>query len=391
MIRLFICLTCTVLFLACHTKKSEVVEAEKVSKKVATQFIPDNREDLFQIKFRSGGSNLIVEGETTNQEARKILLSRLKNSKITVIDSIKILPDLSLGLTTWGLVNISVCNIRSGPAHSAEMVTQAILGTPVRILKKSNHWSFIQTPDRYLGWVDDDALSQKDSLTMAAWRNNKRIVYLPLIGAGFNPETKVAVTDIVAGSILALSGTTKSELILEMPDGRKLTIPAADGMEINQWKNRAEPTPAVVSDCAKTLMGRPYLWGGTSTKGADCSGFVKTVFFLNGIILARDASLQFRHGAKIEPQSGYEKLKEGDLVFFGRKAEGDRPAKATHVGLYLGNGEYINSSGFVRIDSFDPIHKNYSKIRADNWLGGRTILGSEGTPGIVRIKDHPWY
>jgi cell wall-associated NlpC family hydrolase len=112
---------------------------------------------------------------------------------------------------------------------------------------------------------------------------------------------------------------------------------------------------------------------------------------MSGIILARDASLQFRHGAFTDPQAGYNKLQQGDLVFFGKKAEGDRPAKATHVGLYLGNGEYINSSGYVRTDSFDPTHKNFSKARLDGWLGGRTILGSEGVKGIVRVKDHPWY
>ncbi len=391
MIRLLFCLACAVLLLACHSSNTELKEAEQVSDKVAARFIPDNREELFHIKFKVGKPILIVEGETTNPEAKKALLADLKNSKIEVIDSIRILPDHSFGLASWGLITISVCNIRSGPGHSAEMATQAILGTPVRLLKKSGGWILIQTPDHYIGWVDGDALVQKDSLSMATWKAKKRIIYLPLIGSGTDPETKESVTDIVAGSILTLAGTTKSELILELPDGRKIAIPAGDCMDFDQWKNKPNPLPSELSRFAKTLMGRPYLWGGTSTKGVDCSGFVKTVYFVNGTILARDASLQFRHGAKIEPQSGYEKLKEGDLVFFGRKAEGDRPARATHVGLYLGNGEYINSSGYVKVDSFDPTHKNYSKVRAENWLGGRTILGSEGTSGIVRVKDHPWY
>jgi hypothetical protein len=391
MIRLCFFMMISILLVSCNSADSGRKEAEQVAKSVSDQYISDSREDLYQIQFRSKGKSLLVLGETTNSEAKKDLLDQLKKIKIPIEDSIHFLPDASLGTKIWGLVNVSVCNIRSKPGHSSEMSTQAILGTPVRILKKSNSWLFVQTPDRYLGWVDDDAIQQTDSMGMSAWRNGKRFIYLPLAGTGFDPESKEAVTDLVAGSILKFDTIFKAGALLEMPDGRKLVIPASEGMDFKLWEKQTQATAASLNTTSKTLTGRPYFWGGTSSKGVDCSGFVKTVFFLNGIILARDASLQFRHGQFTDPNSGYNALKPGDLVFFGRKAQGDRPAKATHVGLYLGNGAYINSSGFVKIDNFDPAQKGYSKIRADNWLGGRTILGSEGTSGIVRVKDHPWY
>ncbi len=389
--RLLFCLVIPAFWIACHSNESAQKEAEQISKAIGNQFVPDSREDIYQIHFKESGSSFIVSGETTCPEAKQALLSQLSKSSKTIVDSIKLLPDNALGTRNWGLVNISVCNIRTNPSHSAEMATQAILGTPVRVIKRSGGWLLIQTPDRYIGWVDDDALVLKDSVGMAAWRSEDRIIYLPLIGAAFSPDTSEPVTDLVAGSILKLAEVTKNGDILEIPDGRKLVIPVGDGMDFEQWKNSAGPSPSALSNCAKTMMGRPYLWGGTSTKGIDCSGFVKTVYFLNGIILARDASLQFLHGVFTDPLSGYEKLKEGDLIFFGRKADNEHPAKATHVGFYLGNGEYIHSSGLVRVNSFNPDQKNYSKPRADAWLGGRTILGSEGSKGIVRVKDHPWY
>ena len=391
MSRLLHLLAFTAIWTACQPKTSSTGEAEQIFRTVAQQYAPDSREDLFQIHFREIESKLVVSGETSSQESKLALLSALAKANLVAIDSIRVLPEESMGTKIWGLVNVSVCNIRALPGHSAEMISQAILGTPVHLLKRSGHWLYIQTPDHYLGWVDDDAIFLKDAEAMDAWRKEKRVIYLSILGSGFNPETKEAVTDLVAGSILKLDEISIKGSVVEMPDGRRLSIPMADAMDLTEWKDKVLPTAEDLSLCAKELLGRPYLWGGTSTKGVDCSGFMKTVYFLNGYILARDASLQFRHGAYTDPQSGYVHLKPGDLVFFGRKAEGDQPAKATHVGLYLGNGAYINSSGYVRIDSFDPSQKNFSKLRADNWLGGRTILGITDDKGIVRIKNHPWY
>lgn len=391
MLRHLILLLLAVFCVSCTTNVAHLKEVEQISVAIGKEYAPDSREELFQVHFSIHGSTLIVSGETTNAEAKRALLTRLNSLKQPVVDSINVLPDNLLGTKTWGLVNVSVCNIRTSLAHSAEMSSQAILGTPVLILKKSGSWLLIQTPDHYIGWVDDDAIFQTDASGMAAWRSGKRIFYLPLSGNAVNPLTKEAVTDLVAGSILKLVEISKAGTVLEMPDGRRLEIPSGDGMDFDLWKNKPAQTAEKLAITSKSLTGRPYLWGGTSTKGVDCSGFVKTVFYLNGIILARDASLQFLHGVFTDPQTGYTTLKPGDLVFFGRKATGDKPARATHVGLYLGEGAYINSSGYVKVDSFDPNQQNFSRNRADNWLGSRTILGSEGVAGIIRVKDHPWY
>jgi len=389
--RILISLASALLWIACQSNVTEIKKAEKIFQAVCAEYTPDSREDLFDINLSMKGSFLLVSGETTSSEGKKAYIAALLKSTNNLIDSIKVLPDSSLGTKTWALVNVSVCNIRTGPGHNSEMSSQAILGTPVRLLKKKGSWLLIQTPDRYIGWVDEDALFQTDPAGLTAWKRSPRAFYLPAAGTGFDPLTKEAVTDLVAGNILGIEEITKTGAIAAMPDGRKIELPAGDFTDFDSWKEQCTPTAATLIHGAKLMTGRPYLWGGTSTKGMDCSGFVKTVYFLNGIILARDASLQFRHGAFTDPQNGYNSLKPGDLVFFGRKAEAEKPAKATHVGLYMGQGAYINASGCVVVDSFDPNHKDYSQVRADHWLGGRTILGSEGTTGIVRVKDHPWY
>ena len=124
MIRFLICMAGALFSVACHTNNSRLNEAEQISKSAISQFVPDGREDIFKIHFTEKGTDLVVTGETTSLEGKNALIASLTNSKFSVIDSIRILPDDSLGTKTWGLVTLSVCNIRTKPADEAEMASQ---------------------------------------------------------------------------------------------------------------------------------------------------------------------------------------------------------------------------------------------------------------------------
>jgi len=134
---------------------------------------------------------------------------------------------------------------------------------------------------------------------------------------------------------------------------------------------------------AGKMMGSPYLWGGYSSKASDCSGFVKLIYFSQGIILARDASQQARYGESVDFKS-INNLQTGDLLFFGRSE-----AQITHVGFYLEKGNFIHDSGKVCISSIDPVDSNNNSAR--NNVAAQRILNSLNTEGIVTVKDHPWY
>ena len=124
---------------------------------------------------------------------------------------------------------------------------------------------------------------------------------------------------------------------------------------------------------AERLLGVPYLWGGMSSKGVDCSGLVRISCILNGVLLPRNASQMVRcgDGVEIPPlaslgrndrQEALERtrnLQRGDLVFFGTPASGDKPMRVTHVGIYLGNNRIIHSSHLVRINSLIPGDEDY--------------------------------
>ena len=111
---------------------------------------------------------------------------------------------------------------------------------------------------------------------------------------------------------------------------------------------------------------------------------------MNGLILARDASLQVRHGQLVETDESFSQFQPGDLLFFGRMTA-DSTERITHVAISTGETEFIHASGRIKENSFNPASDIYSEYRRESFMRARRITGSEGTEGIRRISEHPWY
>ncbi|MCX7611047.1 MAG: C40 family peptidase, partial [Ignavibacterium sp.] len=194
-----------------------------------------------------------------------------------------------------------------------------------------------------------------------------------------------------AGNLLKLLSVEKDFYKVEFPDKRTAYIHKSEAERFNQWYQSLKPTGESILQTAYRFMGVPYLWGGTSVKGMDCSGFTKTVYFLNGIILPRDASQQVYTGELINTENGWKNLQAGDLLFFGTKATENRKERITHVAIYIGDGDFIHAAGRVKINSFNQSKPYYSDYRKSGFIRAKRILTSIGKNGIERIMENDFY
>lgn len=382
-IGLLFILLCAANYLTAQTLPFKTLQEEIQS--LQKQLVPDKRVAILEIEIKDTLHPVItVSGETNLVEAKQQVVSFLNNRKISFTDSIRVLPDAAAGEKTWALVTLSVSNLRTKPDDAAELASQVLLGTPLKILDYKSKWYRVQTPEKYIGWMDAAGLQPLSLIEFENWKNSKRVVFNRISGFVTDAPKKDAriVSDVVFGDLFEVEATVKKYLKIRFPDGRTGFIRKTDCTSFEEWSNSETDIDALLS-LARKMTGFPYLWGGTSTKGMDCSGFVKTVFYTHGIILARDASQQAKYGEAMDI-SNRNNLQPGDLLFFGRNAQ-----RITHVGIYLENGYFIHSSGKIHISSINPDDPKYVPER--NFVAARRILNSIGKEGIVKVKDHEWY
>jgi cell wall-associated NlpC family hydrolase len=272
---------------------------------------------------------------------------------------------------------VSVANVKSKPSHMSDMVTQTVMGWPVRVLGTAGGWHYVHTePDGYLGWVEELQVTLVDEAGLRAWTEGARaIVTAPVAVATEAPAASATpVTDVVMGTLLRTSGGPAGWIAVELPDGRRGHVPAAAAQDYRVWLAATKPTAAGVERVALRFMGVPYLWGGTSSKGFDCSGYTKTVLRMNGIELPRDADQQGDTGTAVAIDDQMSALRKGDLLFFGSKATAERPERITHVGIYVGDGEFLHASGLVRRNSLLPPSPIFSESLRARLLRVRRVF-----------------
>ncbi len=390
-------LACIVLVLNSCDKK-EKIEAEEPNPEVTAlidevknEYVPDKRVALFEVETYNKDGKVVLRGDSNLPEAVSDLKSKLAAQNIAYIDSLQLVPDGDLKNTPHAVVKISVANIRSNPAHSAELATQATMGTPLNVLKHEGDWYLVQTPDKYLAWVDKGGIQLMTEAEIQTWLSAPKLIYTDTFGASFSEasDKSQVVSDLVAGDVLEKVNEKGSFYEVKYPSGATAYIKKEKAKIYSEWVKSLNPSEENLVVTSKSLMGLPYLWGGTSSKGVDCSGFTKTIFFLNGIVIPRDASQQVHTGKLIDTTKNFEKLFPGDLLFFGRKATDSTSEKVVHVGMWIGDNQFIHSLGNVHVSSTDTTSADFDEYNYNRYLRTKRILPD--SEKVIRLSESDLY
>ena len=400
-IGLFLSLLFLVGACSCPSTKEDknMVQLKALSDEVKRDYAPDRRTRIFEVSFKadttSEGVVYVAKGATTQLEAKEAIVSAATKQGIKLLDSIKLLPDPALGEKIYGITSLSVTNNRYPPSHSSEMDTQTLMGMPLRILERRGGWIRLITPEGYITWTNGgvQAMTQEE---YNDWiKADKMIIttHYTLFREGPSVNSAVVI-DGVWGSIVKAAGEMGAYYKVILPSGKLAFVPKTDAQKYNDWLKQRNPTAANIIATAKQFMGFPYLWGGTSIKAVDCSGFVKSCFYLNGVVIPRDASQQAQSGEEVNISNILENFQPADLIFFGSKATERSPERITHVGMYIGNGQFIHSSsssGGVVINSLILGEPDYTTTAESMVRVKRFINLIDKDKEIVSIANHPWY
>ena len=296
------------------------------------------------------------------------------------------------------VIEFSTSYLRLQPDYESPLETQELMGTVVEIVGESGYWREVQTPQPYKAWCTDQGLVEMSAEELKTYEAAPKVIFNDLYGHIYiRPSDKAeTICDLVGGNILRYVGKKGKWTQVMLPSGKtgyvqsKFLKKHEGFMSIAMGEGSAESispevTEAVIAQAEK-LLGVPYLWGGMSAKGVDCSGLVRISHIMNGILLPRNASQQIKCGDRVamqvdpsyhedgsrqNPDGSYSEafigqmkkrvmnLQRGDLVYFGTPATDDKPMRVTHVGIYLGNNKIIHSSHRVRINSLIPGDPDY--------------------------------
>ncbi len=270
--------------------------------------------------------------------------------------------------TGHAVIRAVLVPVRSEPNVRAELASQELLGAVLRVLERSGDWARVTGEDGYEGWVQEGGLIYCAAEVAEAWWDDAGGRPAVALDATLADEAGHVIARLPWGARVAVTGG-----LVRLPDGREGRL--LEGRLVD-WSERARDFPAEAPAIVATAwewLGVPYLWGGRTRWGTDCSGLVQAVHRLHGFVLPRDSYQQAEIGERIDAGPGFEACRPGDLLFFhGRDSN-----RIVHVALSLGGAAILHaaeSNGEVMPDDLAG-GSDLQRSLADRLSGVRRLFG----------------
>lgn len=336
------------------------MDIETALEEIARPFA-DRRTNLFEVTLAGlDGETLQLRGRVLEQTNLEELLEGLhaRFPRLAVeTDEVEVLRQADTPIM-W--VGTNLTSMHNGTSFLAEQSTQMVNGTAVEVLLKQDRWGFVRQMDGYLGWTYLPYLSADSAPDVT------HLVTCPVALLRAAPQAGAALaTRVLGGTALRVVARSGDWAQVILAGGWNGWLPCDDLRAVEALPREAGARRETMQTDGFRLIGVPYLWGGVSAHGIDCSGFAQLLHRWVGITIPRDADMQFNAGDPLEPP--YE---PGDLLFFGEKGEQRR---VTHVGVSLGGWNILHSSrsrNGVQVDDVQAV----PHLRED-FLGAATYLG----------------
>lgn len=271
---------------------------------------------------------------------------------------------------TSGVITLAALDVRRRPDHASEMGSQLLMGEVVRVIRRSagDRWYLVENvADRYRGWVRAWGVFLAGPRPLADWRRRARARVAALwVEVREAPGRGPLVTPLFWGARVIAGRVQGRFRRVELPDGVRGWV---ESRSLAIGPRAALP----LLERARSLLGVPYLWGGRTPAGMDCSGLVQMLLAEHGHRLPRDAGDQER---SCRPLGLRRRPRAGDLAFFGPPG-----APAAHVGVMIGDGAYVHARGRVRVNSLEAGNKLYDMELSLQFRGIRSPgRPAPGTP-----------
>jgi hypothetical protein len=313
----------------------------------------------FDVRGKSENGKIVLTGMVSLQEEKDGLLNFLPLMNLGEIeDRIEVLPCNSLGAQRYAIAKVPLVVYYSQPSGMQEHLTESTLGDSIFLQKfdEKNGYYYAQHSNGYLGWVKQEDVLPMDLTEFRKWRSGTKALF------------RKSYQDESTGVFIPLGAD------LPISTDGKIIIPGNEPVSVPTGYYRVyDIKPAAwtqeLLENAKEFLEVPYVWGGVSNQGVDCSGFVMILNRSFGINLARDADEQFLAGEIVGWRGNLEDMLPGDLIYFC--AENGR---ISHTGIYAGKGKFIHAAEpVVRYNSFNPEAPEYSAKLFSRFVYGRRV------------------